>query len=221
MIGARRRGIGDHIGEAIAWRVLRPFSGERRTLMGDQGEAPPVARSWNRIEAWIAEHMPDALDELGAGAKPAAIRSVEKMLGAALPDDYKASCAIHDGQDEEFDLIPIGFGTYYLLRLGDIAEAQATWNAVEAAGDFEGRVAVPDAGVVGAWWHRSWVPFAANGGGDHLCLDLAPAPGGNPGQVIKVEHDRAERELLAPSFAAWLCGLADALEGGELDDFLD
>ena len=53
-----------------------------------------------------------------------------------------------------------------------------------------------------------------NGGGDHHCLDLAPAPGGDVGQIIRMWHDDVARCVEARSFRAWLEAYADELEHG-------
>jgi cell wall assembly regulator SMI1 len=47
------------------------------------------------------------------------------------------------------------------------------------------------------------------------CLDLAPAAGGNVGQVIIVEWQEPTRGLIAPNFRVYLETFADALERGE------
>ena len=51
------------------------------------------------------------------------------------------------------------------------------------------RRAIADKGIQKQWWNSAWIPFADNGGGDYLCLDLAPMACGNPGQVIAMRHD--------------------------------
>jgi cell wall assembly regulator SMI1 len=67
-----------------------------------------------------------------------------------------------------------------------------------------------------AWWHRGWVPFASNGGGDYWCIDLDPARGGTAGQVIAYSHESGERGLQSPSLRRWLFDLAGELESGGL-----
>jgi cell wall assembly regulator SMI1 len=180
-----------------------------------------IKESWQRIEHWLGEHAPAQARSLAKGATADQLRKLEAQLGVRLPEDFKESCLIHDGQKEECDLIPDGFGTYYLLRLKEIPKEWNLWNQLNDAGEFKDQAAEPDPGVADAWWQRGWMPFASNGGGDHFCLDFAPAKGGKVGQVIKMQHDDARRELVAPSFAAWLGQLADALERGELNDFLE
>jgi cell wall assembly regulator SMI1 len=50
--------------------------------------------------------------------------------------------------------------------------------------------------------------------GDHHCLDLAPAPGGDVGQVILWWHDDDKRTIQAKSFREWLDRFAYELEAG-------
>jgi len=60
--------------------------------------------------------------------------------------------------------------------------------------------------------------FASDGGGDSLCLDLAPAEGGTVGQVIAMSHETGDRPVLAKSFAEFLALLAQRLEDAEEEE---
>jgi cell wall assembly regulator SMI1 len=181
---------------------------------------PTVKASWQRIEAWLTDHAPTQAKSLATGATVDQIRKLESQLAVTLPEDFVESCSIHDGQKDDYDLIPDRFGTFFLLRLRDIPYEWELWNGLHDSGEFEDLSATPDKGVAAEWWNRGWIPFASNGAGDHLCIDLAPVEGGQASQIIKVQHDNSDRNLLAPSFAAWLGQLANALENGELNDFL-
>ena len=69
------------------------------------------------------------------------------------------------------------------------------------------------------WWRRGWIPFLSNGGGDHLCLDLAAKDSGQPGQLLVFWHDAEERLVKYASFEAWLRQLVEAMENGTLKLF--
>ena len=107
-----------------------------------------------------------------------------------------------------------------MLRSKEILRDWKDWNAVQAAGDFDDAKAAPDKGIAKAWWNSGWIPFASNGGGDHLCLDLSPAKGGNVGQIIRIRHDDPARALMGTSFGAWLHALADTIENGGIDHLI-
>lgn len=180
-----------------------------------------VAETWKRIDEWLAQHAPEQAASLAKGAKADQIKQLERQLNMKLPQEFVESYAIHDGQKEDCDLIPDDFGTFYLLRLKDIPKQWKVWNQLNDNGEFAENTATPDKGVAADWWNRGWIPFASDGGGDHLCIDLAPAKGGKVGQVIQMCHDQSDRKLIAPSFAAWLIQLAESLERGDLDLFLE
>jgi len=80
------------------------------------------------------------------------------------------------------------------------------------AGEFATDTSTPDEGIRSDWWHPGWIPFASNGCGDSLCIDLAPTATGVAGQIISMNHETAQRRLLAPSFAQFLNQLAEQLE---------
>ena len=58
----------------------------------------PVENSWTRIEAWLAEHHPELLDDLKPGASDFEIAAIERHIGQQLPEDVRVSCRIYDGQ---------------------------------------------------------------------------------------------------------------------------
>jgi cell wall assembly regulator SMI1 len=97
---------------------------------------------------------------------------------------------------------------------GMVGEAEE-WAELLDDGDFAGDKPKAARGVRREAWNKKWVPFAANGGGDCWCLDLAPAAGGTRGQLIYVSHEMAPREVLAKSFREWLSAFADSLDRGE------
>jgi len=163
------------------------------------------------------------LRSLAKPAAMAAISNLEALIGVELPVDFKQSLAIHDGQQPgaEVGEFP-GFypnddtGSYYLMGCKAIVRDWKMLRSVKKCGDFDGRKADPEPGVKDVWWDTLWIPFAANGGGDYLCLDLAPATHGTIGQVIGVMHDAAGRRICAKSFGEWLEMRAIEISQGEL-----
>ena len=64
------------------------------------------------------------------------------------------------------------------------------------------------------WWNPKWVPLTYSGSGDHHCVDLAPTPDREVGQIILMYHDVPTRQVVARSFGAWLEAVANDLEAG-------
>ena len=89
------------------------------------------------------------------------------------------------------------------------------WKELLDGGDFEDSQGEPHGPIVSDWWSAGWIPLTYDGSGNHQCLDLNPAQGGQVGQIIQMWHDDAERTVVANSFREWLGSFADGLEHDE------
>jgi ankyrin repeat protein/cell wall assembly regulator SMI1 len=198
--------------------LLESAPGNKRTKP-KPGKMPTIAESWKRIESWLREHNKSLKSSLQKGATAKQLTGLESKIGAKLPPDFKEAYVVHNGQKEGGgELVsPLNEGDagYFLITITGIVAEWNNWKRLVDIGEFKDQQGSPDKGIRDAWWHPGWVPFASNGGGDLLCIDLAPAKGGAVGQVITMNHESAERELLAPSFAHWLAELAENLEEEE------
>ncbi len=167
--------------------------------------------TWARIERWLAESAPDVLHSLRAGAPDEQISNAEAALGVTLPEDVRTSYRMHDGQS------PDGPGlvdAWEFLSLSRMVEEWRIWKGLLDGGDLAEAKSEPEEGVADDWWSPKWVPLTYSGSGDHHCLDLAPTPDGEVGQIILMYHDVPTRQVVARSFGAWLEAFADDLEAG-------
>lgn len=173
-----------------------------------------IASTWERIEAEIKRLKWAKSRKLNKGASAASLAKVEKTLGVTLPDEFRESYALHDGQDSgtAFLLGPSDEG-YCLLPLAQVLKEAKIWADLKE--DFADEEVSADKGVRADWWNTKWLPIAGNGGGDFLCLDLAPAKGGQLGQIITMNHESPTRELWAKSFGEWLHSVAEQLKDVE------
>jgi len=81
----------------------------------------------------------------------------------------------------------------------------------------EGYTSEPEGSILGdEWWRLAWIPLCGDGGGNHLCVDLDPAPGGTAGQVITMWHDAGERQLIAMSLIEFMQIIVADAEAGDL-----
>lgn len=168
-----------------------------------------VAQSWNRIETWLAARAPQVLASLRPSASEEQIAFLEALIGARLPDDARQSFARHDGSGD-FGLV----NGNELLSLEGAHGEWSFWVDFVEGGEAEDFQAEPGAGVRPGWFRAGWIPLTYDGAGNHACLDLDPDVGGSVGQVIEFWHDANDREVVAPSFGAWLSKFADDLEAG-------
>ena len=174
---------------------------------------------WQRIENLLHNQAPDLLARLAAGASPEAITKTEAKLGYQLPDEVRESYAIHDGSGNAGIFPQDDYGRINgvsLLSLEDATHESQSWTKLLNRNEFVGNTAHPTGPIKAEWWNRNWFPLTSNGGGDHLCIDMDPAPGGTIGQVIDFSHESGPRAVLAPSWRAFLNNYVSDLEAGRL-----
>lgn len=173
---------------------------------------------WGKIDAWLAVHAPQVLATLNAGATDAQIAEAEATLAIQFPEDMKAAYRIHNGQaNNDYGLMD---GREF-LSLARIVDEWQVWKELLDDGTFqtdegEDQGCAPALGIRNVWWSAQWIPLTYDGSGNHDCLDMSPAEGGTVGQIITMWHDDPIREIVAPSFQAWLQQYALGLASGLL-----
>lgn len=167
-----------------------------------------VADAWAQIEAGLNRVLPAALRRLEAPAGKQEIDAVESALGVVLPPDFRASLGIHNGTMWESPS-PVPLECLYDTR--EIVEWTRDWRSVamsedEFAHEFVNGPVRPTVGSAGQ------VLVGTMNGDVHWFLDLDPAPGGTPGQVVRVDIECAQWDVLAPSWTRLLIRYAEDLE---------
>ncbi|WAS99180.1 ankyrin repeat domain-containing protein [Nannocystis punicea] len=181
----------------------------------DESAASRVAALWRGIDGWCrgnAVPCHPSLQEAGP-AEAARIEALEQALAAALPADFRAHLLRLGGRPR----VP-----FYAYECLDVEAILSRWQELERSrkgGRFAAAEPLEldrDAEEVQCqWWHRGWVPFAQDGGGNLYCVDLDPGPSGRRGQVIQWETHRGPVRPLARSFVDFLAEYLDRLESGD------
>lgn len=159
-----------------------------------------MKQQWEKLEVWLNIHEPALQTDLNLPASDADIQILEKNLGVSLPADFVGCLKVHNGQLGRSGGL---FDGKEFLSCRNILMSWSAWSDLLEEGDFDGKTSKPAAGIKLGWWVKGWIPFATNGSGDFLCIDLSPSAKGNSGQVIKVFHDAPDRVVEAVCFSAW------------------
>lgn len=164
---------------------------------------------WDDIELFFKENAPDMLRTINAGISALALTTFEKYIGFMLPDDYKISLQRHNGD--------VYLYSFCYLPLDVVQEKWEMMKRLKTEGVFSNRIVDgEETGVIqDLWWHEFWIPFAEDGGGNFLCIDMAPGPNGSLGQIIQVERDEGAFESKFKSFSEWLIDYRDGLNSGK------
>jgi cell wall assembly regulator SMI1 len=173
---------------------------------------------WVRIENWLEINAPNVLQVLQPGASDTQIKELEDFLYVQLPEDFKSSYRIHNGQSAD----SWGFigGQREFLSLEGIRREWAFWRHLFDDGAFQeengqDQGSNPDSGIYNVFWHPKWIPFVCDDEHSSECLDLEPDVGGTIGQIVTMSYYTLDRKIVAASFRTWLRQYADSLEAGQ------
>ena len=153
----------------------------------------------SRLDALLQQHRPEYYAELNPPATAAEIAAFEAEVGLTLPAELRAWFSWHNGQSDECFTGLVA--NYEFPSLSSVAESMRINRELLAAGDF-----------VANWWRPDWLPFLANGSGDHVCFDLEGTFTGQPGQLLEHWHDWEPRDVIFPNLTAWLAAVVQAYE---------
>jgi cell wall assembly regulator SMI1 len=167
-----------------------------------------------RLEAWLAAHLPATLADLNPPASSVDVADLEAECGFILPADLHTLYGWHDGQRGSSS------GLFYGLQFLSLENIAQEWNTTyellmedEDFGDGPSS-STPAGAIQGFSAHVAWIPLAHDGSGNFLGLDLDPDSAGVAGQVINFGADESNHRVLAPSLGAFLLWLVEQLESG-------
>lgn len=174
----------------------------------------PIASAWQCISAWYAANTPAGTLVLAPGATEDELAHFEGEIGFSLPQDLRASFALHNGTLNEGFLLHHG-ELLSLRQILHLREQYLQWQREENWGlepDYKAEYITGP--IKSIWWNALRLPLT-DSSGDAATSDFDPPTGGQPGQIIEFDHEVGPRRVLASSFGQWLNGIAEGLENGE------
>jgi len=157
-----------------------------------------------RLDRWLAANRPDYYARLQPGVTDAQLDAFDARFALKLPAAFRALYRWRNGQADG------NYKSFQMNRMFSPLESVADTKEL-----FDGMIGHdfdrPE------WWRRGWVPFLSNGGGSHLCVDVAAEDGGQGGQLVAFWKADEDRDIEYPSVEAWLADLVESMESGELE----
>jgi len=177
-------------------------------------DAQRFDEAWARYIAAIKATKPDFDQLFESGAPAGDIDAVERETGVKLSADLRHLLLRHDGGKDGMFVLP----GWELFSTARIIEEWKVWDELRRDQFVpEGADCEPEGPLKGdEWWRSGWIPFCGDGGGNHLCIDMDPAEGGTPGQVITMWHDDPQRQFIDASLTDFIETIASDAEEGEL-----
>jgi cell wall assembly regulator SMI1 len=135
-----------------------------------------------RADAALRAHRPDYYARLQPAATEQEIAAAEAYYGFQLPEPLRALYRWKNGQERTCYQSLNGEDNLSFMSLQEGVEAHRILNDLDLAGEF-----------APGWWDPAWVPFLANGGGDHVCMEVTPE--GRDAGLIWFFHDDEARPM--------------------------
>ncbi|AKT37988.1 SMI1/KNR4 family protein [Chondromyces crocatus] len=188
----------------------------------DEAALLRVQAFWARIRQWLTKHAPtyEARIARAASASPQDIEALEARLGASLPPDFRAHLLLF-GKGGATSADRAWFYEYTGLSIAEIIDRWEGLEELRQKGTFAD--ATPheldrdDDKVKWTWWHRGWIPFAEDGGGNLFCVDVDPEPEGSRGQIICWEMHSGPVGPRADDFDTFLDEYHEEMMQGRLE----
>jgi cell wall assembly regulator SMI1 len=167
--------------------------------------------AFNTFETWLREHLPEGAKGLRPPASEAELSALAQETGLELPEEFLKLYRWHDGQE------PGCTGVFYGLEFLPLSKVLKEWRfAAEEAASLDPVEPSPSWVVRRSIANRHWIPFAGDGGGNFLAIDLQPGPRGVRGQVINFGSDEVLQYALAPNVTAFISWVAGELARGNV-----
>ena len=170
-----------------------------------------ITSLWNELEKLLATIAPTVLPTLNPPATDRDLDLLESKTGLILPQGFRQSLKIHNGQSDPSRLeLLTEHGI--LLSCEQIAEA---WCMLCKILDEVNQTADGS-----KWWNKSYLPIA-DYEGDYLCIDLTP---GSYGSIHLHVHDSTIERDIAATYTAWLSNARDVFRDrrfGDSQGFID
>lgn len=135
-----------------------------------------VTESWQTITNWLGERLPAAIADLNPPASEADLQAVESTLGLELPADLREWLRLNDGMGHGGSFGRVLPPLHNPIPCEQILKVHSMHLSIERSvgGDADelDRVTTAPAGTPAWRYPRAFVPFAEDGGGVPLFVDL-------------------------------------------------
>jgi cell wall assembly regulator SMI1 len=167
---------------------------------------------WETIDDFLVKTNNEIYDSLLGPADENEINNLEKILNIKLPDSFKESLLIHNGQDENNHIIT--FIDYQKLlsvnemikhykMVIDLFENETVYFIKPDECKYVKRHYI---------YNNKWLKFTESNG-DGLIMDFDPAEKGKIGQIFFRPHDdNPVDKILTDSYGEWLKIICERIE---------
>jgi len=174
------------------------------------------------FEEWLANTLPEVLSDLNPGATEDELRAFAAAINVPLPAEFVELYRWHNGQKME-----IHTGPWYGLTFIPLTRVLLEWQSwvdvlcqsspVSLVSLNGSATSIPAGFVRCLYANNRWIPFAYDGAGNYLGIDLDPDEKGTVGQVINFGRDEERKIAIAPSLGVFVDWMVAELNSGNFN----
>lgn len=155
---------------------------------------------------------------LKEGASDEEIRQAEKIIGISFPKELAELYKCNNGNIETSNEAIFLGGILGLdfLCIEEVVEEWEAWRELDDEDLDEFSTSTPEKAIKCTYTNKGWIPFAADGGGNFIGIDMEPDVNGIAGQVINFGRDEDNKYVLAENLSQFLDLMIDIIRS---DDF--
>lgn len=161
----------------------------------------------NRLIKVLMNKWPECKKCFSPGVNQQVLQELEGIVGFSLPTNFKGLYLEINGEKQYIGSI-LGFELMSIEKI--IREYKILQDAPYSVMSNEMDK------VKEGKFQKGWVPFADDGSGSFIVMDLEPASKGSIGQIITVDRDSDISYVLASSLEELIEKISDFLEDGRL-----
>lgn len=159
------------------------------------------------------EFIPGIINLLNPAAEDVKIIELENIIGEKIPEDFRELYLWHNGESESVSGVMAGF------RWMSIDSVIREWGALqESAYEI---ISDKDGLIKEGKYKKGWVPFAEDGGGSFIVMDLDPGDKGTYGQIITIDRDSDISYVISENLKAFLDFIRNNFKDGNIKTWQD
>lgn len=157
----------------------------------------------------IKRYIPNILECLNGPAENRELDELETRTGKRIPKDFKKLYLAHNGENNKI------FGVMAGFRWMNIESIVSNWQVLQhSAYDI---ISAKNELIQDGEFKKGWIPFAEDGGGSFLAMDLEPGSNGTYGQIITIDHDSSYSYVISESMQLFLEFIDNNFKNGNLN----
>ncbi|MBY3620581.1 SMI1/KNR4 family protein [Acinetobacter sp. CUI P1] len=156
----------------------------------------------------LKSHIPSIETLLNPAVEESEINLFESLMNCKFPEDFRKLYMNSNGEGE------LVFGVMAGLHWMNIESIVSNWKSLlKSAYD----IISSKADIIKEGNYREgWIPFAEDGGGSYLAIDLDPGEKGIYGQIITIDHNSQFSYVIAESLGHFFEFIDSSLRNGSI-----